>query len=225
MNGWVRTRRDSKGFSFLELNDGSCLKNLQVIVDEALPAFSQLKDVATGAAVEIEGTLVESPGAGQKWEVKASRVRLLGAADPESYPLAEEAAHRRVPAHHRPPPPAHQHIRRRLPHPLASAPSPSTGFSGSAGFSMCTRRSSPASDCEGAGEMFRVTTLPLCPPAPSDGEVDRTADFFGKEASLTVSGQLEGGDSSPARWATSTPSARPSAPRTPTRRATPPSSG
>ncbi|MGE5258970.1 MAG: OB-fold nucleic acid binding domain-containing protein, partial [Hyphomicrobiales bacterium] len=65
VSGWVRTRRDSKGFSFLEVNDGSCLKNLQVIVDEAVPAFSQLKDVATGAAVEIEGALVESPGAGQ----------------------------------------------------------------------------------------------------------------------------------------------------------------
>ena len=90
VSGWVRTRRDSKGFSFLEVNDGSCLKNLQVIVDEAVPAFGQLTAVTTGAAVEIDGALLESPGAGQKWEVRAADLRLLGAADPETFPLQKK---------------------------------------------------------------------------------------------------------------------------------------
>jgi asparaginyl-tRNA synthetase len=90
VKGWVRTRRDSKGFSFLEINDGSCLKNMQVIVDETAPAFHLLKDVGTGAALEVAGALVESPGAGQKWEVKASGLRLLGMADPETFPLQKK---------------------------------------------------------------------------------------------------------------------------------------
>ena len=90
----MRTRRDSKGFSFLEINDGSCLKNMQVIVDETLPDIAQLKDVATGAAVEIQGALVESPGAGQKWEVKASGLRLIGARRPGDLSAPEKATYR-----------------------------------------------------------------------------------------------------------------------------------
>jgi asparaginyl-tRNA synthetase len=90
VKGWVRTRRDAKGFSFLELNDGSCLKNLQVIVDTSALAQGSLTDASTGAAVEVEGALVESPGKGQRWEVQATQVRLVGAADPETYPLQKK---------------------------------------------------------------------------------------------------------------------------------------
>ena len=87
VKGWVRTRRDSKGFTFLEVNDGSCLNNLQIIVDETSPAYNALQPVSTGAAIEAEGELVESPGKGQQWELRAADLRLLGNADPETYPL------------------------------------------------------------------------------------------------------------------------------------------
>ncbi len=89
LQGWVRTRRDAKGFSFVEVNDGSCLKNIQVIVDDACPAFSEIERFTTGCSVEVEGALVESKGAGQAWEVQAKELRLVGAAD-ESYPLQKK---------------------------------------------------------------------------------------------------------------------------------------
>jgi len=190
VNGWVRTRRDSKGFSFLEVNDGSCLKNLQVIVDEAIPAFSGLKDVATGAAVEIEGALVESPGAGQKWEVKASGVRLLGAADPETYPLQKKRhtdEFLRTIAHLRPRTNKYGALFR-----IRSESAFAVHrFFRDRGFFYLHSPIITGSDCEGAGEMFRVTTLPLCPPQSGEQGGPFTDDFFGKEASLTVSGQLE----------------------------------
>ena len=190
VNGWVRTRRDSKGFSFLEVNDGSCLKNLQVIVDEAVPAFSQLKDVATGAAVEIQGALVESPGAGQKWEVKASGVRLLGPADPETYPLQKKRhtdEFLRTIAHLRPRTNKYGALFR-----IRSESAFAVHrFFRDRGFYYLHSPIITGSDCEGAGEMFRVTTLPLCPPQPSEPGGPFTDDFFGREASLTVSGQLE----------------------------------
>lgn len=85
--GWIRTRRDAKGFSFLEINDGSCLANIQCIVDEGSPAFAALEDVNTGAAVQVKGDLVESPGKGQKWELRAHELFIFGKADQESYPL------------------------------------------------------------------------------------------------------------------------------------------
>src|SRR5207237_10554218 len=84
VKGWVRTRRDSKGLSFLEVNDGSCLKNLQVVVDDTIPAYEHLTMVTTGAAVEVQGALIPSPGKGQKWEVTATNVPLIGAADPNT---------------------------------------------------------------------------------------------------------------------------------------------
>src|SRR5207248_798601 len=86
IKGWVRTRRDSKGFSFLEMNDGSCLANLQVVVDAGTPGAENLADFTTGASAVIEGNLVPSPAQGQKWELKAARIELIGAAD-ASYPL------------------------------------------------------------------------------------------------------------------------------------------
>jgi asparaginyl-tRNA synthetase len=190
VSGWVRTRRDSKGFSFLELNDGSCLKNLQVIVDEAVPDFAQLKDVATGAAVEIEGALVESPGAGQKWEVKACGVRLLGTADPETYPLQKKRhtdEFLRTIAHLRPRTNKYGAVFRIR----SEAAFAVHCFFRDRGFYYLHSPILTGSDCEGAGEMFRVTTLPLCPPASLEGDSPFAADFFGKEASLTVSGQLE----------------------------------
>jgi asparaginyl-tRNA synthetase len=190
VSGWVRTRRDSKGFSFLEVNDGSCLKNLQVIVDETLPAFGQLAAVTTGAAVEIEGALVESPGAGQKWEVKAAGLQLLGGADPETFPLQKKRhtdEFLRTIAHLRPRTnkfgamfrirsesafAVHRYFRDR-------------------GFYHLHSPIITGSDCEGAGEMFRVSALPLGAVPPGEGGNPFAEDFFGKEASLTVSGQLE----------------------------------
>jgi len=190
VSGWVRTRRDSKGFSFLEVNDGSCLKNLQVIVDEAVPAFSQLKDVATGAAVDIEGALVDSPGAGQKWEVRAESLRLLGSADPETFPLQKKRhtdEFLRTIAHLRPRTNKYGALFR-----IRSESAFAVHrFFRDRGFYYLHSPILTGSDCEGAGEMFRVTTLPLCPPPPTEGDSAFAADFFGKEASLTVSGQLE----------------------------------
>ena len=190
VSGWVRTRRDSKGFSFLEVNDGSCLKNLQVIVDEAVPAFSQLKDVATGAAVDIEGSLVESPGAGQKWEVRAADVRVLGSADPETFPLQKKRhtdEFLRTIAHLRPRTNKYGALFR-----IRSESAFAVHrFFRERGFYYLHSPILTGSDCEGAGEMFRVTTLPLCPAPPPEGDSPFAADFFGKEASLTVSGQLE----------------------------------
>src|SRR6266436_2764793 len=89
VKGWVRTRRDSKGFSFLELNDGSCLANLQVVVDAGTPGSEHLPDLTTGASAVVDGNLVPSPAAGQKWELRASRIELVGKAEP-SYPLQKK---------------------------------------------------------------------------------------------------------------------------------------
>ncbi len=190
VSGWVRTRRDAKGFSFLEVNDGSCLKNLQVIVDEAAPAFSQLKDVATGAAVEIEGALVESPGTGQRWEVRAGNMRLLGRADPETFPLQKKRhtdEFLRTIAHLRPRTNKYGALFRIR----SEAAFAVHHFFRDKGFFHLHTPILTGSDCEGAGEMFRVSTLPLCPPPSPPGESPFAGDFFGKEASLTVSGQLE----------------------------------
>jgi len=190
VSGWVRTRRDAKGFSFLEVNDGSCLKNLQVIVDEAAPAFSQLKDVATGAAVEIEGALVESPGTGQRWEVRAGNMRLLGRADPETFPLQKKRhtdEFLRTIAHLRPRTNKYGALFRIR----SEAAFAVHHFFRDKGFFHLHTPILTGSDCEGAGEMFRVSTLPLYPPPSPPGESPFAGDFFGKEASLTVSGQLE----------------------------------
>jgi asparaginyl-tRNA synthetase len=188
--GWVRTRRDAKGFSFLEINDGSCLRNLQVIVDEAVPAFLLLKDVTTGAAVEVEGALVASPGAGQAWEVRAAALKVVGTADPETYPLQKKRhtdEFLRNIAHLRPRTNKYGAIFRIR----SEAAFAVHRFFRDRGFFYLHSPILTGSDCEGAGEMFRVTTLPLCPPPPPEGESPFAADFFGREASLTVSGQLE----------------------------------
>jgi asparaginyl-tRNA synthetase len=190
VSGWVRTRRDSKGFSFLEVNDGSCLKSLQVIVDEAVPAFQNLKEVNTGAAVEIEGALVESPGKGQDWELKATELRLVGPADPETYPLQKKRhsdEFLRTIAHLRPRTNKYGALFRIR----SEAAFAVHKFFRDRGFYYLHAPIITGSDCEGAGEMFRVTTMSPGAVPSKDASRQSEDDFFGKEAGLTVSGQLE----------------------------------
>ena len=184
VKGWVRTRRDSKGFSFLELNDGSCLGNLQVVVDAGTPGAEHLAHFTTGAAAVINGKLVPSPAQGQKWELRATRLELVGTADP-TYPLQKKghtAEFLRTIAHLRPRSNLYGAVFRMRSR-LAFAVHQ---FFQERDFVYVHTPIITASDCEGAGEMFRVTTL--------KGNIDDKAptDFFGKRAYLTVSGQLEG---------------------------------
>ena len=116
VKGWVRTRRDSKGFSFLELNDGSCLANLQVVVDAGTPGAEHLPHLTTGAAAVIEGKLVASPAQGQKWELRANRLELVGPGRCDLSP-PEKGSHGGVPAVHRPPASALESVRRGFPGP------------------------------------------------------------------------------------------------------------
>ncbi|HTL15582.1 MAG TPA: asparagine--tRNA ligase [Patescibacteria group bacterium] len=184
VKGWVRTRRDSKGFSFIELNDGSCLANLQVVVDAGTPGAEHLPHLTTGAAVAIEGKLVASPAAAQKWELRATQVELIGLAE-AGYPLQKKghtAEFLRTIAHLRPRSNLYGvvfRVRSRLAFAVHQ-------FFQERDFVYVHTPIITASDCEGAGEMFRVTTL--------KGNIDEKAqtDFFGKRTYLTVSGQLEG---------------------------------
>jgi asparaginyl-tRNA synthetase len=182
--GWVRTRRDSKAFSFLEINDGTCLANLQVVADAGIPGSDELAAMNTGASVEVCGKLVPSPAAGQKWELQATSIRLVGGV-PEDYPLQKKghsAEFLRSIAHLRPRTNLHGAVfrtRSRMAFAIHR-------FFQERDFVHVHTPIITASDCEGAGEMFRVTTLP-------DEKISRDAeDFFGKRAFLTVSGQLEG---------------------------------
>jgi asparaginyl-tRNA synthetase len=182
VKGWVRTRRDSKGFSFLELNDGSCLANLQAVVDAGTPGSEALPQFTTGASAMVTGRLVASPASGQKWELRASRIELVGTAD-AAYPLQKKGhtpEFLRTIAHLRPRSNlfgAVFRVRSRLAFAVHQ-------FFQERDFVHVHTPIITASDCEGAGEMFRVTTL-------KGGEKEQ-ADFFGKPAYLTVSGQLEG---------------------------------
>jgi asparaginyl-tRNA synthetase len=192
VRGWVRTRRDSKkDFSFVELNDGSCLANLQVVIDAAVPDFERtIQDVTTGASVAIMGVLKESPGKGQRIELQATSLKVLGIADPQSYPLQKKRhsfEFLREIAHLRPRTNTFGAIAR-----VRNALAVSVHrFFQSRGFVYVQTPIITTSDCEGAGEMFQVTTLDLTRLAQLQTEVDFTQDFFGKKASLTVSGQLE----------------------------------
>ena len=182
--GWVRTRRDAKGFSFLELNDGSCLANLQVVVDAGTPGAEHLPHLTTGAAAVVEGKLVASPAPGQKWELRASRIELIGLAD-QSYPLQKKGhtpEFLRSIAHLRPRSNLYGavfRVRSRLAYAVHQ-------FFQERDFVYVHTPIITASDCEGAGEMFRVTTL------KGNLEDKPQTDFFGKPTYLTVSGQLEG---------------------------------
>jgi asparaginyl-tRNA synthetase len=186
IKGWVRTRRDSKAFSFLEVNDGSCLGNLQVVADAAIAGYQDIAKMTTGAAVEIDGELVASQGQGQQWELRASALRLTGPA-PDDYPLQKKGhgpEFLRSIAHLRPRTNLYGamfRLRSRMAYAVHR-------FFQERHFIYVHTPIITASDCEGAGEMFRVTTFdPTAPAAASFAE-----DFFHKAAYLTVSGQLEG---------------------------------
>ncbi len=181
--GWVRTRRDSKAFSFLELNDGSCLKGIQIVADAGIPGYEAIAQMTTGASVRVEGKLIPSQGQGQKWEVQALSIALVGSAD-ETYPLQKKGHTleflRGI---------SHLRARSNLFGAVFRVRSRMTwavhNFFQQRGFVNVHTPIITASDCEGAGEMFRVTTLPQGTPAKPE------EDFFGKNAYLTVSGQLE----------------------------------
>lgn len=188
LRGWVRTRRDAKGFSFLEINDGSCLQNVQVVMEHAV-ADVFFKDVNTGAAVEVLGEHVASLGAGQTWEVRASRVTLVGYSDQETYPLQKKRhsdEFLRTIAHLRPRTNKYGAMARIR----SEAALAVHDFFRARGFWYLHTPILTGSDCEGAGEMFRVTILPPGH-APKPGADPHAQDFFGRQANLTVSGQLE----------------------------------
>jgi asparaginyl-tRNA synthetase len=188
VNGWIRTRRSSKGFSFIEVNDGSCLKNIQVIADNSLDNYDAIERLTTGSAVAVSGSLAESPGKGQKWEIHAKNIEIISNA-PEDY-LLQKKRHSdeflRTIAHLRPRTNKYGaafRIRSELSYAIHK-------FFRDRGFRYIHTPILTSSDCEGAGELFQVTTLDMGNVPRVDGKADYSADFFGKEAGLTVSGQL-----------------------------------
>jgi asparaginyl-tRNA synthetase len=190
--GWVRTKRESKGgFCFIELNDGSCMRNLQVIAEESLPNYrEEVLKLQTGSALRVSGTVVESPGKGQAVELRAEAVEVLGWADPETYPLQKKRhsfEFLRTIAHLRPRTNTFGAVAR-----VRNAVSFAIHrFFQERGFIYLHTPIVTGSDCEGAGAMFRVTTLELDRVPLADGRADFSLDFFGSPANLTVSGQLE----------------------------------
>lgn len=193
--GWVRTRRDSKaGFSFLELNDGSTIKNVQVLAENKLPNYeSEILKLGIGSSVEIIGTIVESPAKGQATEVKSESVKIFGYADPATYPLQKKGTSMeflRSIAHLRPRTNTFGAVARVRNEICRSI----HNFFQSRGFVYVHTPIITASDCEGAGQMFRVTTLDLNNIPYQNGDsksIDFEQDFFGRPTNLTVSGQLE----------------------------------
>lgn len=190
VQGWVKTRRSSKNVAFIQVSDGSTLADLQVVVDESLPAYQVVDSLNTGCSVSVLGTLAESLGKGQKYELQAKNIEILGQADPETYPLQKK---RHTPeflreiAHLRPRTNtfgAMARIRNFMSQAIH-------GFFQNRGFMYIQTPMITASDAEGAGAMFRVTTLDLENLPLSNGAVNNAEDFFGKPAFLTVSGQLE----------------------------------
>jgi asparaginyl-tRNA synthetase len=192
LQGWIRTRRDSKGgFSFIEVNDGSCQGNVQVVAPGELAGYETVvKHLHTGASVAIEGEVKASPAKGQATEVLASKVELIGDANPETYPLQKKGhtfEFLRTIAHLRPRTNTFGAIAR-----LRNQVSKSIhDFFYEQGFLYIHTPVITASDCEGAGALFRVTTLDVEKPPKVEGKVDFGQDFFGKPAFLTVSGQLQ----------------------------------
>jgi asparaginyl-tRNA synthetase len=190
VRGWVRTRRDSKDFSFIELNDGSSLRNLQVIARNTLPNYAEIQHLITGASVSVRGELVVSQGKGQSWEVVASEIQIVGRSD-ESYPLQKKGhtpEFLREIAQLRPRSNlfgAVFRVRSRLAFAIHQ-------FFQERGFVYVHTPIITGSDCEGAGELFRVTAIDAKnPPRRSNGEINYAKDFFGRSTYLTVSGQLE----------------------------------
>ena len=190
IQGWVRTKRSSKTVSFLQVNDGSTLADIQVVVDQEHPDHALMDSLNTGCSITIEGTLVESMGKGQRYEIAASRLEVAGLADPEEYPLQKKRhtlEFLRDIAHLRPRTNtfgAMARVRSALAFAVHS-------FFRQRGYIYLHAPIITASDAEGAGAMFRVTTLDMEDLPTKEGAVDNDADFFGRPAFLTVSGQLE----------------------------------
>lgn len=191
IQGWVRTKRELKEFSFVEVNDGSSMAGLQVVLNQDLPDYGEtVKKLNTGASIAVTGVLVPSPGKGQKIELKAETVEVFGDADPETYPLQKKRhsfeflrtiGHLRSRTNTLG---AVFRVRNACSHAIHS-------FFQEQGFLWVHTPLITASDCEGAGELFTVTNLDLKKVPMKDGKIDFEQDFFGKRAYLTVSGQLE----------------------------------
>ena len=193
VKGWVRTKRGNKNISFIALNDGSTINNIQIVVDAAAFDENLIKDITTGACIAVEGKLVASQGQGQKVEINASSIELYGKSDAETYPLQKKGHSMEFLREN-----AHLRFRTntfgavfRIRHSMAYA---IHKYFNDNGFYYLHTPIITASDCEGAGEMFHVTTLDLknIPVIAETGNVDFKNDFYGKETHLTVSGQLEG---------------------------------
>lgn len=192
VKGWVRTKRGNKQINFIALNDGSTIQNIQIVVD--VPNFNEdlLKKISTGAAISVVGEVIESQGSGQSVEITAKQIDVLGVADPDKYPL-QPKKHSLEFLREK----AHLRFRTstfsavfRIRHAMAFAVHE---FFNKKGFFNMHTPLITGSDAEGAGEMFRVSTLdPKNPPLNEDGSINYKEDFFGKETNLTVSGQLEG---------------------------------
>ncbi|HBF36052.1 MAG TPA: asparagine--tRNA ligase [Firmicutes bacterium] len=191
LSGWVRTLRDSKTFGFIELNDGSFFKNLQVVFDDSLDNFAQIVKLSVGASIEVTGILVESPGAKQPFELKANKIVIEGTSTPD-YPLQKKKhsfEFLRTIAHLRPRTNTFAAVFRVR----SLAAFALHRFFQERNFVYVHTPLITGSDCEGAGEMFRVTTLNMEDlPRTPQGKIDYRQDFFGKETNLTVSGQLSG---------------------------------
>jgi asparaginyl-tRNA synthetase len=192
VKGWVRTKRGSKNVNFIALNDGSTLHNLQVVADTGKFDEQLLRDINTGAALAVEGTLSESQGSGQNVELIAEKIELLGKADPDKYPIQPKKHSLEFLREN-----AHLRFRTntfgavfRIRHAMAFA---IHNYFNEKGFYYLHTPIVTASDAEGAGQMFRVSTLDAVnPPLTDDGKPDYSKDFFGRPTNLTVSGQLEG---------------------------------
>jgi asparaginyl-tRNA synthetase len=189
VKGWVRTRRNSKSVGFIALNDGSTIKNIQIVADMEKFSDDLMKKITTGACLSVTGTMVQSIGSGQAVEVQADKIEVLGTCD-DDYPMQKKGQSFEYMRQN-----AHMRLRTntfgavmRIRHNMSIA---IHKFFHDHGFYYFHTPIITASDCEGAGNMFQVTTLDLAKVA-KDGEVDYSQDFFGKHVNLTVSGQLEG---------------------------------
>ncbi len=191
VKGWVRTKRGNKNVAFIALNDGSIIHNIQIVAETNQFSEEILKDISTGACIAVKGILVESPGQGQNVELQAVEIEILGTADAETYPLQKKGhtlEFLREIAHLRPRTNTFGAVLR-VRHAMAFA---IHKYFNDNGFYYLHSPIITGSDAEGAGAMFRVTTLDAQnPPLNDQGKVDFTQDFFGKETNLTVSGQLE----------------------------------
>ncbi len=192
VKGWVRTKRGNKNVAFIALNDGSCVGNIQVVVDLQKIQEEELKAVTTGSCIRVDGKLVKSLGAGQGVEVQAEKIEIYGTADPDTYPLQKKGhslEFLRDIAYLRPRTNTFGAVFR-IRHAMAYA---IHKYFNDHGFYYWHTPLITGSDCEGAGAMFNVTTLDMNNlPLTEEGKVDYTQDFYGKPCNLTVSGQLEG---------------------------------